>query len=231
MPNEGACLNIDRSEKALAQLKASKLTPEMKQAFEDLYAIIANEDQQDITMETQYFTKLAHTSQRLIRMGAVTFKVPLPVTVAVLKAYHAGDGPKLFELLDAIVESAQRQGGRGAIYVFKKKQKQEQGTNNKINKILKQTEQRAWRSTLKFLHILANEDYTFSQQLRRSLVSMLESTRSYCLLLRSVVKEIPAWVGYLLLVDSQPWGSTDRPYALSIKEIRESVLEAMIREP
>lgn len=234
------CSRITKAElKSLDKLRTIILNTETRQAFEDLYMLIADETIKgdEIVMENRYHMGNMERFHKLIQLGAIDWHVPLQTSVEIAKARQTGNGPRLLELVDQLLESEQERTGGGAIYLFKKKKKKPKAQETKKDresKALRQTEQRAWRTTLKILNP-ANTDSTVSEQLRRSMATMLKETQSFCILLRSVVKETPAFVGYLLLVDSK-WGYQNPPpeanniyQQLSIKEIRQSVLEAMSR--
>lgn len=232
------CSRITKAElKSLDKLRDANLDPKVREAFNDLYMLIADEsikEGDEIVMENRYHMGNMERFHKLIQLGAMDWHVPLQTTVEIAKARQTGNGPRLLELVDQLLESEQERTGGGTIYLFKKKKKPKKEKKDRERKVLRQTEQRAWRTTLKILNP-ANTDSTLSEQLRRSMATMLKETQSFCILLRSVVKETPAFVGYLLLVDSK-WGYQKPPddaqdiyNQLSIKEIRQNVLETMSR--
>lgn len=220
--------------RALDQLREHKLTAEQRQAFHDLYELMTREPpEKEISTKRSTFTEIAKVWYQILEAGQQNFRVPLTMTVAILRAVESSDGEKLLELLKEILNQRERSGG-AKIYLFKKKLKSKTKSKEqteKKNAAFEKAELRAWISTFRFLNPQTGAN-SFSEQIQNSFNSMLKTARSFCILLRSVVKEIPAYVGYLLLVDSRPWEVqvTEEDEPLTVKDIRDAVLETLRQE-
>lgn len=109
------CSKITKAElKSLDQLRASKLNTETRQAFEDLYALIVDEDDLEVERRTKMteegYAEMLVVMDKMREIGVHKFNVPITTSVAILKAFYSPHAETVVPILNSILHSAERTG-------------------------------------------------------------------------------------------------------------------------